>query len=75
MATATIDLRDTGRTALAKVRSAFGRVTGFLHIIATARRCALEAERLTALSDRELARLGLKRGEIVQHVFRSHPHD
>jgi hypothetical protein len=71
MATATIDRRNTGRMALAKVRSAFGQVTGYVQIIARARRCALEAERLTALSDRELARLGLKRGDIVQHVFRT----
>ena len=75
MATAVIEPRNTGRAALAKVRSAFGRVTGFLSTIAMARRCALETERLMALSDRELARLGLARGEIVQHVFRTRLHD
>jgi hypothetical protein len=75
MATAAIGLRNTGRTALSRVRSAFGQLTGFLSALAEARRCALEAERLMALSDRQLARLGLKRGEIVQHVFHNHPHD
>jgi hypothetical protein len=75
MATATIDPRETGRAALSRIRSAFGQVAGFLSAIAAARRSALEAERLMALSDRQLARLGLKRGEIVQHVFRTDPHD
>ena len=75
MATAVIEPRNTGRAVLAKVRSAFGRMSGFLSTIATARSCALETERLMALSDRELARLGLKRGEIVQHVFRTQLRD
>jgi uncharacterized protein YjiS (DUF1127 family) len=75
MATATIDPRATGRAVLSKLRSAFCEVTSFLSAIAAARRSALEAERLMALSDRQLARLGLTRGEIVQHVFRTDPHD
>jgi hypothetical protein len=32
-------------------------------------RCSREAERLSQLSDAELARLGLTRDRIVQHAF------
>jgi hypothetical protein len=34
-----------------------------------AARCAREAERLLAKSDEELARLGLRRDEVVRHAF------
>jgi hypothetical protein len=37
-------------------------------------RCLREAERLSRLSDDELARRGLKRDQIVQHAFRSYLH-
>ena len=33
-------------------------------------RCAREAERLRELSDAELARRGIARGQIIQHAFR-----
>ena len=33
-------------------------------------RCAHEAERLSALSDAELARRGIDREQIIQHAFR-----
>ncbi len=32
-------------------------------------RCAREAERLSALSDAQLARMGLKREDIIRHAF------
>lgn len=38
--------------------------------MSSANRCRLEAERLSALSDAELAQIGLKRDEIMHHAFR-----
>lgn len=32
-------------------------------------RCAREAERLSAMSDAELARRGLRRDQIIRHAF------
>ena len=33
-------------------------------------RCSRKAERLQALSDADLAKLGIRRDQIVQHAFR-----
>jgi hypothetical protein len=58
------------------IRSAFAPVValgrglyGLFATTAAALRCAREAERLFGLSDAELAKLGLRRDEIVQHAF------
>ncbi len=42
----------------------------FVVALATARGRAIEAERLHAMSDEKLAELGIKREDIVHHVFR-----
>lgn len=41
-------------------------VGGTVHAL----RCAREAERLSGMSDAQLARRGIKRDEIVRHAFR-----
>jgi hypothetical protein len=69
--------RDVGKAFLARIGAGIG--AGFAAVIlrdlANARRSALEAERLTALSDAELARRGLRRDQIVQYVFRNTMHE
>ncbi|CAN5788111.1 hypothetical protein BH23PSE1_BH23PSE1_19330 [soil metagenome] len=48
------------------------RLVAILETIAEgsqAMRCSREAERLSRLSDTDLARLGLTRADIVQHAF------
>lgn len=63
-------------TNVTPIRSAFapilaaGRV--LVNVVAAtshAARCAREAERLLAMSDSELAKLGLRRDQIVQYAF------
>jgi hypothetical protein len=39
-----------------------------------AARCAEEAERLFALSDEDLAKLGLTRDRVIYHAFRRYLH-
>jgi hypothetical protein len=70
----------------ATINSIHGRPLGFFAAIAKAARrfgaivvessdamrCSREAERLSQLSDAELARLGLTRDRIVQHAFARH---
>ena len=78
MATTTIrttPLRDAGRAALAGIGAGFAAVMRFLCDLSSARRCALEVEQLMALSDAELARRGIRRGEIVSYVMRNHMHE
>jgi uncharacterized protein YjiS (DUF1127 family) len=71
--------RDAGKGVLARIGAGIGAgfaaVMRFLCDLSNARRYALEVERLTALSDAELARLGLRRDQIVQHVFRNNMHE
>lgn len=55
-----------------RVRGFFGGILDALLSISEVRRRAAEAERMMALSDRRLAELGLKRDEIVHHVFRDY---
>jgi hypothetical protein len=75
----TTPLRDAGRAALARIGAAIGTgfavVMRFLCDLSAARRCALEVEQLMALSDAELARRGIRRGEIVSYVLRNHMHE
>ena len=49
---------------------AIDAVASFLASIAESNGRVREVERLNAMSDAELARRGLKREEIVRHVFR-----
>ncbi|SDY17856.1 DUF1127 domain-containing protein [Citreimonas salinaria] len=46
------------------------RILSFLTAIAESNSRMREAERLNAMSDAELARIGLKREDIARHVFR-----
>lgn len=66
----TITVRETPEAGLARIRAGLGHVTAFFYTVWTAHQCSLEAQRLMALSDDELARHGLKRQDIVQHAFR-----
>lgn len=53
--------------------SLYRGLRGLGRILAQARiglACADEAERLSRLSDAELARRGVKRGEVIEHAFR-----
>jgi hypothetical protein len=71
--------RDAGKAVLAKIGAGIGAgfaaAMRFLCDLSNARQCALEVERLMALSDAELARRGLKRDEIVRYVFRNYMHE
>jgi hypothetical protein len=71
--------RDAGKSVLARIGTAtaagFAAVMRFLCDLSEARRCALELQRLTALSDAELARRGLRRDQIVHYVFRNPMHE
>ena len=75
MATTTISSaprRHAGSAVLAAIGTGFVAVARFFCVLSKAHRCAQELERLTALSDADLARRGLKRDEIVSYVFRNH---
>ena len=67
--------RDAGRALLERARAGFAAVTRFLRALSNARRCAIEVERLMALSDAELERRGLKRDEIAAYAFRRYMHE
>ena len=68
-----------GRAVLARIGTrigaGFAAVMRFLCDLSAARRCAIEVEQLMAQSDAELARRGIRRGEIVSYVLRKHMHD
>jgi len=75
MATTTaLTVRETVEGGLARIGAGFAQLMGFFHTVSNAHRCSLEAQRLMALSDDQLARHGLKRDEIVQHAFRTVMH-
>jgi hypothetical protein len=67
--------RDGGRTILSAIGAGFTSFMKFLCTVSMARTCSMELGRLSKLSDGELAKLGLRRDEIVQHVFRNHMHE
>jgi hypothetical protein len=67
--------RDAGRALLGRIGAGFAALVRFVGDVVRARRCALEVERLLALPDAELARLGLERGDIVAYVVRNHMSD
>lgn len=50
----------------------FGKITGFFRDVHAAHRTAHEIERLSRLSNTDLAGLGLDRSEITAHAFRKH---
>jgi hypothetical protein len=64
-----------GSTIVAKIGAGFAAVMRFLCDLSAARRCALEVEQLTALSDAELARRGIRRDQIVAYALRNHMHE
>jgi hypothetical protein len=67
--------RDAGRALLGRIGAGFAALMRFFGDFANARRCALEIERLMALSDAALARLGLRRDEIIAYAVRNHLRD
>jgi hypothetical protein len=58
------------RSILSAIGSAIGEAYVALARRSPAARCAEEAERLFALSDEELARMGLTRDRVIHHAFR-----
>ncbi len=72
--TTTITVRETVEGGLARIGAGFAQLMAFFETVSTAHRCSLEAQRLMARSDDELARHGLRRDEIVQHAFRRTMH-
>ena len=54
----------------ARPRGILTRIAEILDRLAAAQSRAGEVERLNAMSDAELARMGLKREDIARHVFR-----
>ena len=70
MATTTITLRETLDCGVARIRAGLGELMEFFSTLSNAHQCSLEAQRLMALSDDQLARQGLRRDQIVQHAFR-----
>lgn len=58
------------RSALGAFKSAAANLIERLASTSFAASCAREVERLSLLSDAELARRGLTRDRIVQHAFR-----
>jgi hypothetical protein len=56
--------------SLATLRDRLGRVFDAVLEASPGMRCLREAERLSALPDSELARLGIARDDIVRHAFR-----
>ena len=68
---------ETATITTTPFRAIFQRAGAFLRGVARGiaetsdlARCARQAERLSALSDAELARRGIDRGQIIQHAFR-----
>lgn len=62
---------ETASAGLAeRTLAALKTVAGRFRDMNAAVRAGLEARRLNELSDSDLARMGLKRDEIVNHVFR-----
>jgi len=56
--------------AAPRPRGILARIGGFFTDLAAARSRSEEVARLNAKSDAELARMGLRREDIVRHVFR-----
>jgi len=71
MMTASVGTYQNEGSGLRRVLRAIGKV---LVDTSTVARCAREAERLSALSDAELAGMGLTRDRVVQHAFRRYIH-
>ena len=66
-----MDIAGAGRAATApRDGGLLARIGRIFTRIAEAQSRAAEVERLSAKSDAELARMGLKREDIARHVFR-----
>lgn len=70
MATQATDIQFSRPGLLARVGAGFDRVLNILVAMAEANPRVKAVSRLSAMSDEELAARGLKRDEIVRHVFR-----
>jgi hypothetical protein len=60
----------SGRPLLARIGGWLRGMAEIAADVSVGMRCAREAERLSALSDAELARRGLARDRIIEHAFR-----
>ncbi|SIN94858.1 DUF1127 domain-containing protein [Vannielia litorea] len=70
MATQATDIQFTRPGLMARIGAAFDRVLTVLVAAAEANPRMKAVNRLSAMSDEELAARGLKREDIVRHVFR-----
>jgi hypothetical protein len=70
MSTTTNAPRSGAARWLARLGDRLGEAMDAVASASDAMRCKREAERLLALSDAELATLGLTRDRVVQHAFR-----
>ncbi len=70
MATQATDIQFSRPGLMARVGAGFDRVLNILVAMAEANPRVKAVSRLSAMSDEELAARGLKRDEIVRHVFR-----
>lgn len=62
----------TAPSVFAGVAAVLGRAARYLAANSAGAKCAAEAQRLSRLSDAELAKMGLNRNGIVLHAFRNH---
>lgn len=56
--------------SVVKITALFTRITEFCYQASNAHKCSKEVERLMALSDDDLGKLGLARRDIASHAFR-----
>ncbi|WP_254695308.1 DUF1127 domain-containing protein [Oceanicola sp. D3] len=70
MATQATDVQYSRPSFMARVGAGFDRVLSALVSLAEANPRMKAVSRLSAMSDEELAARGLKREDIVRHVFR-----
>jgi hypothetical protein len=70
----TTETLTTHRSLIAGIGDALVNAYVKLSRRSPAARCAEEAERLFALSDAELAKLGLTRDRVIHHAFRQYLH-
>jgi hypothetical protein len=65
-----VDAPALPRSVLSRIGDAVRAFCDILADSSTGMACAREADRLFALSDEELARLGLTRDRVINHAFR-----
>ena len=67
-------LGELSKTIFSKGRSISTEILEFMHRTSSAYQCSQEVERLMSLSDVELAKIDVKRRDIVSYAFRRYMH-